>query len=82
MTDPGELKEWSVPTLCITGEEDFVVPPRAVETVAKLLNAAELVRFPQAGHSVYLERAAQFNELVRSFLGRSLRAAVSGRTSA
>jgi 3-oxoadipate enol-lactonase len=71
-TDPADLGGWSVPTLCITGEEDFVVPPRAVEAVASLLNGAELVKIPQTGHSVYLERAARFNELVRSFLGRYL----------
>jgi len=45
-----------------------VVPSRAVEAVAKLLNGAELVKIPQTGHSVYLERAGRFNELVRSFL--------------
>lgn len=71
-TDPVELSDWSVPTLCITGEEDFVVPSRAVEAVARLLKGAELVTIPQTGHSVYLERAGRFNELVRSFLVRCL----------
>lgn len=71
-TDPVELSDWSVPTLCITGEEDFVVPSRAVEVVAGLLNGAELVKIPDTGHSVHLERAARFNELVRSFLVRCL----------
>lgn len=71
-TDAAELRGWSVPTLCITGEDDFVVPPRAVETVARLLNGAELVTVPLTGHSVYLERAAHFNQLVRSFLARCL----------
>jgi 3-oxoadipate enol-lactonase len=69
-TDPANLRNWSVPTLCITGEEDFVVPPRAVEAVARLLGGAELVKVPRTGHSVYLERAVRFNELVRSFLAR------------
>jgi pimeloyl-ACP methyl ester carboxylesterase len=69
-TDPAELGGWSVPTLCLTGEEDFVVPPGAVEAAAGLLNGAELVKIPRTGHSVFLERPARFNELVRSFLGR------------
>jgi pimeloyl-ACP methyl ester carboxylesterase len=71
-TDPAELRDWSIPTLCLTGEEDLMVPSRAVDAVASLLNGAELVRIPLTGHSVYLERAARFNELVRSFLARSL----------
>jgi 3-oxoadipate enol-lactonase len=69
-TEPAELTGWSVPTLCVGGEEDFVVPPRALEVVARSLAGAELVRIPRTGHSVYLERAAPFNELVRSFLRR------------
>lgn len=81
-TDPAELRDWSIPTLCPTGEEDFMVPSRAVDAVASLLNGAELVKIPRTGHSVYLERAAQFNELVRLFLGRSVLGAVSGRTPA
>jgi len=67
-TDPAELRGWAVPTLCISGEEDFVVPPRAVETVAKLMNGARLMKVSRTGHSVYLERPDHFNELVRSFL--------------
>jgi pimeloyl-ACP methyl ester carboxylesterase len=79
-TDPTELKCWTVPTLCITGEEDFVVPPGAIEAVSRLLNGAELVRIPQAGHSVYLERPDRFNELVEAFLNRHVPAASPGRT--
>jgi 3-oxoadipate enol-lactonase len=67
-TDPRELRGWSIPTLCITGEEDFMVPPGAIEAVGNLLKGAQLVKIPKTGHSVYLERATQFNELVRSFL--------------
>jgi pimeloyl-ACP methyl ester carboxylesterase len=71
-TDPAELQGWSVPTLCITGEEDFVVPPKAVSTIAELLDGAELVTVPRTGHSVYLERPHRFNTVVRSFLGKCL----------
>jgi pimeloyl-ACP methyl ester carboxylesterase len=69
-TDPGELRGWSVPTLCITGDEDFVVPPRAVELVAGALANAPVVRMPRTGHAVFLERPDDFNRVVRSFLGQ------------
>ncbi len=69
-TDPLELRGWSVPTLCIAGKEDFVVPPKAVGAVAKLLSGATLVTVPRTGHSVYLERPERFNTAVRSFLGQ------------
>lgn len=67
-TDPEELRGWSVPTLCITGDEDFVVPPRAVRLVAGVLANAPLVRMPRTGHSVFLERPGEFNRVARSFL--------------
>jgi 3-oxoadipate enol-lactonase len=67
-TDPAELGGWSVPTLCITGDEDFIVPSRAVERVAGALRGARLVRMARTGHSVFLERAGEFNRVVRSFL--------------
>jgi pimeloyl-ACP methyl ester carboxylesterase len=71
-TDPDELEGWSVPTLCLTGDEDFIVPSRAVERVAEALDA-RLVRMRRTGHSVFLERPAEFNRAVRSFLRRHAR---------
>ena len=57
-----------MPTLCIAGEEDVVVPPKAVGMIAELLGGATLVTVPRTGHSVYLERPDRFNTVVRSFL--------------
>lgn len=56
------------PILCITGEEDIVVPPAAVEVFASLVPNARLERVPEAGHSVYFERPDVFNKLVEAFL--------------
>lgn len=56
------------PTLCVTGEEDIVIPPAAVAELAGLLPRGRLVRVPAAGHSVYFERAAIFNRVVGEFL--------------
>jgi 3-oxoadipate enol-lactonase len=67
-TDPEALTGWQIPTLCIAGEEDVVVPPKALEAVARAIAGAEFVSVPRAGHSVFLERAEQFNGLVHRFL--------------
>jgi pimeloyl-ACP methyl ester carboxylesterase len=57
-----------VPLLCVTGEEDVVIPPAAVAVLASIVPGARLARVPAAGHSVYWERPAAFNRLVDDFL--------------
>ena len=61
---PDVLKRLNVPVLFITGDEDWVFPPAAGPALARLAPRGEAVRVPAAGHSVYFERAAQFNELI------------------
>jgi pimeloyl-ACP methyl ester carboxylesterase len=61
---PGLLGRLPMPVLFITGEEDWVFPPAAGPALARLASKGSAVRVPQAGHSVYFERAAQFNELI------------------
>ncbi|HET7042912.1 MAG TPA: alpha/beta fold hydrolase, partial [Gemmatimonadales bacterium] len=58
----------TVPVLCLTGEEDIVIPSAAVAHLASLIPGARLARVSQAGHSVYFERPAAFNEIVDTFL--------------
>ncbi len=58
----------TTPILCITGEEDIVVPPAAVVSFASFLPSARLERVSAAGHSVYFERPDVFNNLVDEFL--------------
>ena len=69
-TDPEALMGWRIPTLCIVGEEDVVLPPKALEAVARAIEGAEFVSVPRAGHSVFFERAEEFNGLVHRFLRR------------
>jgi pimeloyl-ACP methyl ester carboxylesterase len=69
-TDPEALMGWRIPTLCIAGEEDVVLPPKALEAVARAIEGAEFVSVPRAGHSVFFERAEEFNGLVHRFLRR------------
>ena len=56
------------PLLCVTGEEDIVIPPAAVAVLASIVPGARLARVPEAGHSVYWEQPAVFNRLVDAFL--------------
>jgi len=57
-----------IPVLFIAGDEDIVIPPPVLELAASHFRHAQFVRVPTAGHSVYFERAAAFNELVDRFL--------------
>jgi pimeloyl-ACP methyl ester carboxylesterase len=66
-TPTSELIKLTMPTLCITGEEDIVISPEAVARMAALMPNAQLVRVPQAGHSVYFERAVLFNQILDDF---------------
>jgi 3-oxoadipate enol-lactonase len=65
---PSLLAQLPMPVLFITGDEDWVFPPAAGPALAKLAPKGSAVRVPAAGHSVYFERAAQFNELLGSVL--------------
>jgi pimeloyl-ACP methyl ester carboxylesterase len=61
---PALLGKLPMPVLFITGDEDWVFPPAAGPALARLAPKGSAVRVPQAGHSVYFERAARFNELI------------------
>jgi 3-oxoadipate enol-lactonase len=69
MTRPADsLRTLAVPTLWITGDEDIVYPPFLSDILAKLMPNAGVAQVKQAGHSVYFERAAEFNRIVDTFL--------------
>ena len=61
---PSLLAGLRMPVLFITGDDDWVFPPAAGPALAKLAPQGSAVRVPAAGHSVYFERAARFNELI------------------
>jgi 3-oxoadipate enol-lactonase len=67
-TPPSALAALTLPVLCITGEEDVVMPTPAIETLVGLLPKGRLARVPKAGHSVYFERPDIFNRLVGEYL--------------
>ncbi|HZQ39055.1 MAG TPA: alpha/beta hydrolase [Dehalococcoidia bacterium] len=67
-TPPERLALLRSPLLCVSGEEDVVIPAAAVEAFARLVPGARLATVPEAGHSVYFERPAAFNALLAEFL--------------
>ncbi|MEN3382942.1 MAG: hypothetical protein V7608_2986 [Hyphomicrobiales bacterium] len=64
----GVLRTLNVPTLWLTGDEDIVYPPFLSDLLAPMMPNARVVRVPNAGHSVYFERPAEFNLAVDEFL--------------
>jgi len=65
---PAELSGIGCPVLFVSGAEDAVIPPFAADAIAALLPHARVVHVPDAGHSVYFERAAVFNQALRDFI--------------
>ncbi len=62
------LRTLNLPTLWLTGAEDLVFPPFVADALSTLMPNARVVSVKAAGHSVYFERAAEFNRLVDDFL--------------
>ncbi|HET6873416.1 MAG TPA: hypothetical protein VFH70_01465 [Acidimicrobiales bacterium] len=57
-----------VPVLGIAGAEDVVIAAGAVRALVESLPNGRYEEVPEAGHSVYFERASTFNRLVGDFL--------------
>ena len=68
MKSPTLLEKLPMPVLFVTGDEDWVFPPAAGPALARLAPKGSAVRVPAAGHSVYFERAAKFNEIIGRIL--------------
>lgn len=64
---PSLLKDFAVPVLFLTGDEDCLFPSAAGPALAALAPKGKAVRVPAAGHSVYFERPAEFNRIVEKF---------------
>ena len=65
---PESLARLTIPTLFITGVEDVIFPPAAARAVASVLPSSRFTCVPDAGHSVYFERAQVFNAILEEFL--------------
>lgn len=62
------LKNVSVPTLVVTGEEDTLSPPEEGRALSELVPHAELRTLPGAGHLSAIETPGEFNMAVRRWL--------------
>jgi 3-oxoadipate enol-lactonase len=68
---PRDLARLEMPVLWLVGEEDVVFPPDVAPALAAIPPRAVAMRVLEAGHSVYFERAAEFNRAVETLLGMS-----------
>jgi pimeloyl-ACP methyl ester carboxylesterase len=66
-TEP-RMSEVAVPTLVITGDQDKLVPSENSRNLAAKILNAKLAMIEGAGHSVFIERAEEFNRTVIEFL--------------
>jgi pimeloyl-ACP methyl ester carboxylesterase len=65
----GQVGWIECPTLVVTGELDPAAPPAdAADLVAAIGRNAQLCVIAGAGHGVYRDQPAVFNEVVRTFL--------------
>ena len=68
---PDLLHGFMMPVLFITGEEDIAnFPPFIADALAPLMPNARVEHVPEAGHSVYFQRADVFNRLLDNFLSK------------
>lgn len=63
-----DLESFRTPTLVVSGDEDVLFPPAALESVAAAIPGARFERFEATGHSTYFERPDRFNALVLGLL--------------
>jgi pimeloyl-ACP methyl ester carboxylesterase len=61
----------TAPTLVITGDADTVVPTQNSRNLAAKIANARLEIIEGSGHMAFVEKAAEFNGLIRDFLRNS-----------
>jgi pimeloyl-ACP methyl ester carboxylesterase len=64
------LREISVPTLVVCGEEDVITPRAESEILERGIKGAELVMIPKCGHLPSMETPDVFNAVLLQFLSR------------
>lgn len=57
----------TMPTLCIIGEEDALMPLPLIRELAQRLPDCRLITIPHCGHSTYFERPGVFNQALLQF---------------
>jgi len=64
------LREISVPTLVVCGEEDVITPRADAEILQRGITGAELAMIPKSGHLTAMETPEAFNLVLGNFLRR------------
>jgi proline iminopeptidase len=57
-----------MPTLVLTGEQDFITGPVCAAELTEGIPVAESVVLPGVGHMIFVEGREQFREAVLSFV--------------
>lgn len=65
-----ELREITVPTCLIWGENDTITPPMVAREFEKLIPNSELHFIDKCGHAPMMEQAADFNKILGEFLAK------------
>ena len=63
-----QLAATGSPCLFIAGSDDILFPPEAIRAFQQRVTGSAYVEIPQAGHSAYFEKPAEFNAAVVNFL--------------
>jgi pimeloyl-ACP methyl ester carboxylesterase len=71
------LRRISVPTLVVAPSDDRLIPVAHARRYADLIEGARFAEVPDCGHAMYVERPAEFADVVTSFL-RLSESATSG----
>ena len=66
--DPEDVAALQMPLLWVVGSDDALVPAAVIRAAHAHVAGSEYFEVPEAGHSVYFERAAEFNARVKQFL--------------
>jgi 3-oxoadipate enol-lactonase len=65
-----ELRNITVPTLVMVGNQDILTPRGDSEEIADRIPDAELVVISGAAHGFMVEHASTFNKILKDFLRR------------
>lgn len=65
---PADLAASGVALLLISPQEDVVIPPPALRSLAREVPGARFIELAQVGHSPYFENAPVFNQHLAAFL--------------
>jgi len=65
------LPTLTIPTLVVSGRQDWVTPVGESEKIARAIPGAELVIFDRSGHMPFIEEQEGFVAAVKQFLARN-----------